>query len=102
MRKLFVVASAAALFTLPALAADGGAAGGAIAGGAAGAVVGGPVGAAVGAGVGAVAGDSASGPDRRNVTIEQRGSTTGSVGCSSTTTQTRDATGTTTQRRTDC
>jgi hypothetical protein len=87
-----------------AVAEMGGAAAGAAAGGAAGAIVGGPVGAAVGAGVGGAAGDAASGPDNRNVTIEHRSvDTTGSVGCSTTTKQTTEATGeTTTKQKTEC
>ena len=95
----------AAVLLLPSIAvADpGGAAAGAAAGGAAGAVVGGPVGAAVGAGVGGATGDAASGPDQKNVVIENRDvSTTGSTGCSTTTKQTTDATGTTTKQQTNC
>jgi phage tail tape-measure protein len=96
----------AALFVVPtmALAETGGAAAGAAAGGAAGAVVGGPAGAAVGAGVGGAVGDAASGPDQKNVIIEQRGvGTTGSVGCSTTTTERTDALGDTTiKQRTEC
>jgi len=97
---------AAALFAMPtfALAETSGAAAGAAAGGAAGAVVGGPVGAAVGAGVGGAAGGAASGPDQKNVVIEQRDSTTtGSVGCSNTTTQRTEVTGeSTTTQTTEC
>jgi hypothetical protein len=92
-------------FLLPpiAIADPGGAAAGAAAGGAAGAVVGGPVGAAVGAGVGGATGDAASGPDQKNVVIENRDvGTTGSTGCSTTTKQTSDATGTTTKQQTNC
>jgi hypothetical protein len=87
-----------------ALAETGGAAAGAAAGGAVGAVVGGPVGAAVGAGVGGAAGDAASGPDRKNVIIEQRDvGTTGAVGCTTTTKQKTDAFGdTTTKQQTNC
>jgi phage tail tape-measure protein len=101
------IAFAATLLAIPTLAfaETGGAAAGAAAGGAAGAVVGGPVGAAVGAGVGGAAGDAATGPDNRtNVIIEKNGPpATGSVGCSSTTTQRTDITGeTTTKQRTDC
>jgi phage tail tape-measure protein len=95
----------AAALTLPtvALAETGGAAAGAAAGGAAGAVVGGPVGAAVGAGVGGAVGGAATGPDQKNVIIEHRDvGTTGSTGCSTTTKQTSDSTGTTTKQRTDC
>ncbi len=102
--KYALVAAALAFPTL-AVAETGGAAAGAAAGGAVGAVVGGPVGAAVGAGVGGATGDAASGPDQRNVTIEQRGGveTTGSVGCSTTTKQTTDVTGdTTTKQKTEC
>ena len=105
MRKLVISAlSVTALLALPtfALATDSGAAAGAATGAAAGAVVGGPVGAAVGAGVGRVAGGAATGPNREGVVIEQRSGTTGSVGCSTTTKQTSDATGTTTKQRTDC
>jgi phage tail tape-measure protein len=96
----------AALIVCPsfALAETGGAAAGAAAGGAVGAVVGGPVGAAVGAGVGGAVGDSASGPDQKNVVIEHRAvGTTGSVGCSSKTTQKTDEFGdTTTKQQTNC
>ena len=99
------LAAAAALFVVPTIASaeTGGAVGGAIAGGAAGAVVGGPVGAAVGAGIGGAAGGAASGPDR-NVVIEHRdATTTGTVGCSTTTTQKTDAMGdTTTKQKTNC
>ena len=73
--------------------------GGAAAGGAVGAAVGGPVGAAVGG----ATGDAASGPDRKNIVIENRDvGTTGSTGCSTTTKQTTDATGTTTKQKTKC
>jgi hypothetical protein len=97
------VLAAALLLPTQALADPGGAAAGAAAGGAAGAVVGGPVGAAVGAGVGGAAGDAASGPDQKNVIIENRDvGTTGSTGCSTTTKQTSDATGTTTKQKTEC
>jgi hypothetical protein len=92
-------------FLLPpiAIADPGGAAAGAAAGGAAGAVVGGPVGAAVGAGVGGATGDAASGADQKNVVIKNRDvGTTGSTGCSTTTKQTSDATGTTTKQQTNC
>jgi phage tail tape-measure protein len=94
------------LLAVPSLASaeTGGAAAGAAAGGAAGAAVGGPVGAAVGAGVGGVVGGAASGPDRQNVIIEHRGSeSTGSIGCSTSTTQKTDAFGdTTTKQKTEC
>lgn len=105
MRVDMKYAALAAALLLPTLAvADpGGAAGGAAAGGVTGAIVGGPVGAAVGAGVGAAAGDAASGPDQKNVVIENREvGTTGSTGCSTTTKQTADATGTTTRQKTEC
>lgn len=90
---------AATLMALPTVsfAAEEGVAAGAATGAAAGAVVGGPVGAAVGAGVGGVAGGAATGPNRNGVVVEQRG-----TGCATTTRQTRDASGTTTQQRTDC
>lgn len=105
MRSL-AFAAAATLIALPTLAfADpGGAAAGAAAGGAAGAAAGGPVGAAVGAGVGGAAGNAASGPDQKNVIIEHRDtSTTGSVGCSTTTKQKTDEFGdTTTKQKTEC
>jgi hypothetical protein len=66
-------------------------------------VVGGPVGAAVGAGIGGIAGGAASGPDHKDVVIEHRDvNSTGSTGCSTTTKQTTDVTGTTTKQRTDC
>jgi hypothetical protein len=103
MRTSFLAAaSLAAALPVPsvALATDQGAAAGATAGAVGGAVFGGPVGAAVGAGVGAAAGGAATGPNRG--VIERRGSTTGSVGCSTTTKQTSDAAGTTTKQRTDC
>ena len=105
MRVEMKYAVLATAFLLPSIAfADpGGAAAGAAAGGAAGAVVGGPVGAAVGAGVGGATGDAASGPDQKNVVIENRDvGTTGSTGCSTTTKQTSDATGTTTKQQTNC
>lgn len=96
----------AALLAIPTFAAaeTGGAAAGAAAGGVTGAVVGGPVGAAVGAGVGAAAGGAATGPDQKNVVIEKRdATTTGSVGCSTTTQQKTDAMGdTTTKQKTEC
>jgi uncharacterized protein YcfJ len=93
----------ALLFPSIAMADPGGAAAGAAAGGAVGAVVGGPVGAAVGAGVGGATGDAASGPDQKNVVIENRDvGTTGGTGCSTTTKQTSDATGTTTKQQTNC
>jgi hypothetical protein len=96
----------AALILSPAIASaeTSGAAAGAAAGGAAGAVVGGPVGAAVGAGVGGAVGDGASGPDQKNVTIENRSvGTTGSVGCSTTTKQKTDEFGdTSTKQKTEC
>jgi hypothetical protein len=95
--------AAALLFPTLASADPGGAAAGAAAGGAVGAVVGGPVGAAVGAGVGGATGDTASGPDQKSVVIENRDvGTTGSTGCSTTTKQTTDATGTTTKQQTNC
>ena len=100
-----IILSAAALFIVPslALAETGGAVGGAIAGGAAGAVVGGPVGAAVGAGVGGIAGGAATGPDQRNVVIERRDTTTGSIGCQTTTKEKTDAFGdTTVKQKTEC
>ncbi|QRM28315.1 glycine zipper domain-containing protein [Microvirga sp. VF16] len=91
------------LFPTLAVADPGGAAAGAAAGGAVGAVVGGPVGAAVGAGVGGATGDAASGPDQKNIVIENRDvGTTGSTGCSTTTKQTTDVTGTTTKQKTEC
>jgi uncharacterized protein YcfJ len=105
MRVDMKYAALAAALLLPTLAvADpGGAAGGAAAGGVTGAIVGGPVGAAVGAGVGAAAGDAASGPDQKNVVIENREvGTTGSTGCSTTIKQTSNATGTTTKQKTEC
>jgi hypothetical protein len=99
----FAALAAAFLFPTLALADPGGAAAGAAAGGVTGAVVGGPVGAAVGAGVGGATGDAASGPDQKNVVIENRDvGTTGSTGCSTTTKQTSDATGTTTKQKTNC
>jgi hypothetical protein len=105
MRVEMKYAVLATAFLLPsiAIADPGGAAAGAAAGGAAGAVVGGPVGAAVGAGVGGATGDAASGPDQKNVVIENRDvGTTGSTGCSTTTKQTTDAAGTTTKQKTEC
>jgi hypothetical protein len=105
MRVEMKYAVLATAFLLPsiAIADPGGAAAGAAAGGAAGAVVGGPVGAAVGAGVGGATGDAASGPNQKNVVIENRDvGTTGSTGCSTTTKQTTDATGTTTKQKTEC
>ncbi len=105
MRAHVKYAALAAALLLPSLASadPGGAAAGAAAGGAVGAVVGGPVGAAVGAGVGGATGDAASGPDQKNVVIENRDvGTTGSTGCSTTTKQTTDATGTTTKQKTEC
>jgi len=101
--KTAVVAVALICPTL-ALAETGGAAAGAAAGGAAGAAVGGPVGAAVGAGVGGAVGGAATGPDQQNVTIEHRDGVgaTGSVGCSTTTKQKTDVTGTTTKQETNC
>jgi hypothetical protein len=99
----YAVLAAALLLPSIAIADPGGAAAGAAAGGAAGAVVGGPVGAAVGAGVGGATGDAASGPDQKNVVIENRDvGTTGSTGCSTTTKQTTDAAGTTTKQKTEC
>jgi hypothetical protein len=57
----------------------------------------------VGAGVGGATGDAASGPDQKNVVIENRDvGTTGSTGCSTTTQQTSDTTGTTTKQKTEC
>jgi hypothetical protein len=57
----------------------------------------------VGAGVGGATGDAASGPDQKNVVIENRDvGTTGSTGCSTTTKQMTDATGTTTKQKTEC
>ena len=100
--NLKIVVMAAAL-TIPTvvIAETGGAVGGAAAGGAAGAVVGGPVGAAVGAGVGGAVGDAATGPDQKNVTIEKRSiELTGSVGCSTSTTQKTDSMGDTTTKQT--
>lgn len=60
--------------------------------------------AAVGAGVGGAAGNAASGPDRKNVIIEHRDTTTtGSIGCSTTTKQKTDEFGdTTTKQKTEC
>jgi uncharacterized protein YcfJ len=99
----YAVLATALLLPSIAVADPGGAAAGAAAGGAVGAVVGGPVGAAVGAGVGGATGDAASGPDQKNVVIEHRDvGTTGSTGCSTTTKQTTDATGTTTKQKTEC
>jgi hypothetical protein len=77
MRKLLMVAAAAAaVFTLPAIAqaqdAAAGAATGAAVGAGVGAVVGGPVGAAVGAGVGGTIGAGAGDTNRDRVIIEQR------------------------------
>jgi uncharacterized protein YcfJ len=99
-----VLLAAALLLPVSAMAAEGGAAAGAIAGGTAGAAVGGPVGAAVGAGVGAITGGAASGPERRDVIIENRNvESTGSVGCSTTTKQRTDSFGdTTTKSTTNC
>jgi hypothetical protein len=95
----YAVLAAALLLPSIAIADPGGAAAGAAAGGAAGAVVGGPVGAAVGG----ATGDAASGPDQKNVVIENRDvGTTGSTGCSTTTKQTTDAAGTTTKQKTEC
>jgi hypothetical protein len=94
----FALVAATLLFPTLTVADPGGAAGGVT-----GTIVGGPVGAAVGAGVGAAAGDAASGPDQKNVVIENRDvGTTGSTGCSTTTKQTLDATGTTTKQKTEC
>jgi hypothetical protein len=98
-------AALATALLIPSLASadPGGAAAGAAAGGAVGAVVGGPVGAAVGAGVGGAIGDAASGPDQKNVVIENRDvGATGSTGCSTTTKETTDATDTTTKQKTEC
>lgn len=95
--------AAALIFPTLAMAENGGAASGAAAGGAAGAAVGGQVGAAVGAGVGSAVGGAASGPDQQNVTIEHRDvGTTGNVGCSTTTEQETNVTGTTTRQETNC
>ncbi len=104
MRAELKCALVVASLLFPALAvAETGGAAGAAAGGVVGAVVGGPVGAAVGAGVGGATGDAASGPDRKNIVIENRDvGTTGSTGCSTTTKQTTDATGTTTKQKTEC
>jgi hypothetical protein len=106
MMRIAALGCVAALIVAPtfAFAETGGAAAGAAAGGAAGAVVGGPVGAAVGAGVGGAVGDSASGPDRKGVVIEHRDvPATGSVGCSTKTTQKTDEFGdTTTKQKTNC
>jgi hypothetical protein len=53
--------------------------------------------------VGGATGDAASGPDQKNVVIENRDvGTTGSTGCSTTTKQTTDAAGTTTKQKTEC
>jgi uncharacterized protein YcfJ len=99
----YAALAAALLFPTIAVADPGGAAAGAAAGGVTGAVVGGPVGAAVGAGVGGATGDAASGPDQKNVVIENRDvGTTGSTGCSTTTKQTSNATGTTTKQQSNC
>ena len=102
MRAHIIYAALAAALLIPTLASADprGAAAGAAAGGAVGAVVGGPVGAAVGAGVGGATGDAASGPDQKNVVIENRD--VGTTGCSTTTKQTTDATGTTTKQKTEC
>jgi hypothetical protein len=90
----YAVLATALLLPSIALANPGGAAAGAAAGGAVG---------AVGAGVGGATGDAASGPDQKNVVIENRDvGTTGSTGCSTTTKQTTDAAGTTTKQRTEC
>ena len=106
MPKHLAILAAGALLASStlALADSGGTAAGAIAGGAAGAAVGGPVGAAVGAGVGAATGNAASGPDQKNVVIEHRDvPATGSVGCSTTTTQKTNEVGdTTTKQKTEC
>ena len=101
MRVEIKYAVLATVLLLPSIAAadPGGAAAGAAAGGAVGAVVGGPVGAAVGG----ATGNAATGPDQKNVIIENRDvDTTGSTGCSTTTKQTSDATGTTTKQKTEC
>ncbi len=95
----YAVLAAALLLPSIAVADPGGAAAGAAAGGVTGAIVGGPV----GAGVGGATGDAASRPDQKNVVIENRDvATTGSTGCSTTTRQTGDATGTTTKQQTNC
>jgi uncharacterized protein YcfJ len=97
------IPAAALLLPTVAFADPGGAAAGRAAGGTVGAVVGGPVGAAVGAGVGGAMGDAASGPNQKNVVIENRDvGTTGSTGCSITTKQTSDATGTATKQKMEC
>ncbi len=59
---------------------------------------------AVGAGVGGAVGGSATGPDQKNVTIEHRDTTTtGSVGCSTTTKSKTDEFGdTSTKQKTEC
>lgn len=103
MTRLLVVAAGALLASSSLVMADsGGTAAGAVTGGVAGAVVGGPVGAAVGAAAGAAVGDAASGPDRK-VIIEDHDVPTGSVGCTTTTTQKTNGFGdTTTKQRTDC
>jgi hypothetical protein len=90
----YAVLAAALLLPSIAIADPGGAAAGAAAGGAVG---------AVGAGVSGATGDAASGPDQKNVVIENRDvGTTGSTGCTTTTKQTTDAAGTTTKQKTEC
>jgi hypothetical protein len=102
MSKLVIVAAGILLASASLASADsGGTAAGAVTGGAVGGAVGGPVGAAAGAAVGAAAGDAASGPDRK-VIIEDH-DTTGSVGCSTTTTQKTNEYGDTkTKQKTEC
>lgn len=93
------IPAAALLLPTVAFADPGGAAAGRAAGGTVGAVVGGPV----GAGVGGAMGDAASGPNQKNVVIENRDvGTTGSTGCSITTKQSSDATGTATKQKMEC
>jgi uncharacterized protein YcfJ len=102
MKRYLVLAGVLLASSAVAMADSGGTAAGAVTGGVAGAAVGGPVGAAVGAAAGAAVGDSASGPDRK-VIIEDHDVPTGSVGCSTTTTQKTNEFGDTkTKQRTDC
>jgi uncharacterized protein YcfJ len=103
MKRYLVLAAGVLLASFSVAMADsGGTAAGAVTGGVAGAAVGGPVGAAVGAAAGAAVGDSASGPDRKDI-IEDHDVPTGSVGCSTTTTQKTNEFGDTkTKQRTDC
>lgn len=102
MRSFVITAAAAmSLLSLPALASDSGAAAGATTGAVGGAIVGGPVGAVVGAGAGAAVGGAASGPNRHDTVIEQRG--TGSVGCSTTSVKKTNEVGDSVEKkRTDC